>query len=74
VKAPRRRADDDVALGLDLEHGEAALNQPVGGEAEQAVDAAEPVRVEDRFAREGRATLAARQHRSQRGGVIAERS
>jgi hypothetical protein len=45
LKALRGRADDDIALRLDLEHRKTALDQTVRGEAKQPVDTAEPVRV-----------------------------
>ncbi len=34
LEVPRRRADHMLALRLDLEHGEAALHDPLLGEAE----------------------------------------
>ncbi len=40
------------AIGLDFQHGKAALRGAVGIEAEDAVDAAEPVGVHQRGRRE----------------------
>src|SRR6516162_2202644 len=73
VKALRRRADHDVALGPDLEHSEAALDQSLRGEAEQPVNAGEAIWVEDRLGREGRAALATGKHGRERCGVVAKR-
>src|SRR5437660_8152289 len=58
LEIARRRADDEVALRLHFEHREAALHQPLPGEAEQPVDAGEATRVQDRLLGERRRAAA----------------
>jgi len=61
-------------LRLDFEHREATLHEAVGHEPEEAIDAGEAARVEDRLLRELLATLAARENRCKCCRIIAERS
>src|SRR5260370_36192223 len=74
LEALRRRADDGCPLGLDFEHGEAALHEATGCETKQSVDAGEAARVEDRLLRERLACLAACQHCGERRPTPAERT
>src|SRR6185437_1274260 len=73
LEALRRRIDDRVAAMLHFEHGEAALHQAVGAEAEDAIEPREAVGIGDRGVGEIGALRRLRQHRGERHRVIAER-
>src|SRR5207302_8028463 len=66
------RAHDPAAAAVDLEHGEAAPDQPVGAEAEDAVDPGEAAGIGQRFGREGGAARLAGEYRGKRGRVVAQ--
>src|SRR4051812_18701231 len=61
-----------AAGAVDLEHREAALDEPVGTEAEDTVDSGETARIGQRFLGERGGARLARQDRGERGRVITQ--
>src|SRR5882757_1910368 len=72
LKALRRGIDDGAGAAMNFEHGQAALHQAVGAQAENTVDAGKTVRARQCRRREISALRRAGQHGGKRGRVVTQ--